>query len=249
MHFFLAPVPRYKCPRLPIPYKPDWHAAEVLAPRETDYYESPRALGQLYRTVTLKPPPQRTKEESVDPHEDNITITLRQKVLEAIPDLREVEQAEETKVAKMFHQYQDELSYICSTHVVTNHPGAKLTEEEIVTGTIVAKVSTLEPDHFQHLTELLQSTETRWRTERIFRMNLNTGALVQETRRRLAPEWKRSEKIGTMDAIKWGWRAWMFSVRNRMQFAANTFGLIALVMVFEGLNDLALVESEAKPVE
>jgi len=34
-----------------------------------------------------------------------------------------------------------------------------------------------------------------------------------------------------------------------MQFAANTFGLIALAIVFEGLNDLALAESAAKPVE
>ena len=41
----------------------------------------------------------------------------------------------------------------------------------------------------------------------------------------------------------------MFSVRNRMQFAANTFGLIALAIIFDGLNDLALAESAEKPVE
>lgn len=80
-------------------------------------------------------------------------------------------------------------------------------------------------------------------------MQTNSSALVQETRRRLAPNWKRSENVGTIEAVKMAWRAWMFSVGNRMQFAANTFGLIALGIIFEGLNDLALGESATKPVE
>ena len=45
------------------------------------------------------------------------------------------------------------------------------------------------------------------------------------------------------------WRAWVFSVRNRIQFAASSFGLIGLGIVFEGLNDLAVAESAEKPVE
>ena len=83
----------------------------------------------------------------------------------------------------------------------------------------------------------------------MYRMQLNSSALVRETRRRLTPRWKRSENVGTIEAIETAWRAWMFSVRNRMQFAANTFGLIALAIIFDGLNDLALAESAAKPVE
>lgn len=138
-----------------MPYKPDWHAAEVLAPREVDYYESPRALGQLYRSVTLKSPPGRAKEESVDPEKDNITFALRPKVLEVIPDLERIEGTGKSEILDdilhIFYQYQDELSYICATHVVTNQPGARLTEEEIVTGTIVAKASPFKLDHFRHL--------------------------------------------------------------------------------------------------
>lgn len=149
-HLFAVPVPKDKCPRLLMPYKPDWHAAEVLAPREVDYYESPRALGQLYRAVSLKSPPQRAKEESVDPDRDNITLALRPKVLEVIPNLDEVEQTKEEEVGDIFDYFQDELSYICSTHVVTNQLGARLTEEEIVTGTIIAKVGSYELDHFQY---------------------------------------------------------------------------------------------------
>lgn len=122
-------------------YKPDWHAAEVVAPREVDYYESIRALGQLYRAVSLKTPPEREKEESTDPRSDNITLALRPKVLGILPDLHVVEATKEDEILRIFDHYQDELLYICSTHVITNQPGARLTEEEIVTGTIVAKAS------------------------------------------------------------------------------------------------------------
>lgn len=118
-----------------------------MAPRDTDYYESPRALGQLYRAVSLKSPPQREKEEPVDPLEDNITFVLRPKVLEVIPDLRDIERTREDDIIDIFDQYQDELSYISLTHVITNQPGARLREEEIVTGTIVAKASLLESVH------------------------------------------------------------------------------------------------------
>ena len=106
-----------------------------------DYYESPRALGRLYRAVSLKTPPERAKEESVDPCNDNITLALRPKVLAVIPNLHEVEVIKEQVTFKIFEHYQDELSYISWTHVITNQPGARLAEEEIVTGTIVAKAS------------------------------------------------------------------------------------------------------------
>jgi len=146
VHLFAVPVPFDKCPKPLIPYKPDWHAAEVLAPRQQDYYESPRALGQLYRAVSLKPPPQRAGEPT-DPDNDNITFALRPKLLEVIPDLCEVERTKEGEVIRVFDQYQDELTYISMTHVITNQPGARLVEEELVTGTIVAKASSPEPDY------------------------------------------------------------------------------------------------------
>lgn len=137
-----------------MPYKPDWHAAEVLKPRDVDYYESPRALGKLYRAVSLKSPPERAKEESMDPRTDSVTLTLRSKVLEVIPKLDEVERTREQEIFGIFDHYQDELTYISSTHVITNQPGARLAEEEIVTGIIVAKASTSDPDRVIQLMEL-----------------------------------------------------------------------------------------------
>jgi len=227
-----VPVPFYKCPKLLMPYKPDWHAAEVLKPREADYYESPRALGKLFRAVTLQSPPKRAKEESSDPCKDNITLALRPKVLGVIPNLDEVERTGEQVIFKAFEHYQDELFYISSTHVITNQPGVRLAEEEIVTGIIVAK-----------------STEARWRNERVYRMQTNAGALATEIRRQLTKGWKREETLGAIEAIEDAWRAWIYSVRNRAQFGASSFGLIALAIIFEVLNDLALAESAEKPAE
>jgi hypothetical protein len=162
-----------------------------------------------------------------------------------IPDLQEVEVTQEENIAKIFDHYQDELTYICTTHVVTNQPGARLTEEEIVTGTIVAKASFSEFSRIRRLTRPLQSTERRWRNERVYRMQINSSALAYETRRQLTQGWKRKEVLGAIEAMGMAWRAWVFSVRNRMQFAANTFGLIALAVIFDVLNDLALAESAA----
>lgn len=128
----LVPVPFYRCPRLLIPYKPDWHAAEVIAPRDVDYYISNRALGKLYRAVDLKPPPSATVYNS---DQDNITTCLQPKVEPLIPTGVDTISV----VEDVFDAYQEELGYISTTHVVTNVPGARLTEEEIVTGTISAK--------------------------------------------------------------------------------------------------------------
>jgi di/tricarboxylate transporter len=99
----------------------------------------------------------------------------------------------------------------------------------------------------------LQSTEAKWRNERVFRMQLNSTVLAHETRRQLTKGWKRTERLVVIDAaieaMKWAWRAWIYSVRNRTQFAASTFGLIALAVIFDALNDLASAESAEKQAD
>ncbi len=44
-------------PRTLIRCKPDWHAAEVVSPRHTDYYESNKALGFLFRSIKIDEQP------------------------------------------------------------------------------------------------------------------------------------------------------------------------------------------------
>ena len=68
-------------PRPLIRCSPDWHAAEVVSPRKTDYYESSRALGYMFRAIHLEDdeglpevPP------CTDPMSDPITLVLFEKI-------------------------------------------------------------------------------------------------------------------------------------------------------------------------
>lgn len=47
------PVDMIGTPRFLIPFKPDWKAGEVINARRTDYYESSRAIGYLFRAIRL----------------------------------------------------------------------------------------------------------------------------------------------------------------------------------------------------
>jgi RNA-dependent RNA polymerase len=58
------PVNMADTPRFLIPYKPDWKSDEVINPRRTDYYESTRAIGYLFRAINLE---DSTKELYFDP--------------------------------------------------------------------------------------------------------------------------------------------------------------------------------------
>lgn len=47
------PVDISGMPRFLIPYKPDWKSGEEMNPRRLDYYESTRAIGYLFRAITV----------------------------------------------------------------------------------------------------------------------------------------------------------------------------------------------------
>jgi len=212
-----VPVPYHRCPRLLIPFKPDWHAAEVLSPRDVDYYESTRALGHLYRAIVLREPPTtHGSGEHTGLRDSAIMACLRQAVEPHIPK-KDTEARGRMDIEDIFDAYQEELSYICTTHVVTNSPGVRLVEEEIVTGTISAKC-----------------TAGRWRNERIYRMRLNASSLVNETRRQLTAEW--DDGVGAEKALGFAWKAWKYSLENHAQFGANSFGVVALGVIFDALD-------------
>lgn len=67
-------------PRTLIRCKPDKHATEAVSPRQTDYYESSRALGLLYRSITLDDPNPIPSVPPVQPLSDPIKLTLLEAV-------------------------------------------------------------------------------------------------------------------------------------------------------------------------
>jgi len=214
-------------PRPLIRPKPDWHAAEVVSPRKTDFYESSRALGYMFRAIRLEDqegPPE--VPACTNPMSDSITFALFQKIQYYL-DAAAYIQGIPGEVSDIFKKYQDELDYICATHTLSNASETKLLEEEAVIGTILAKCS-----------------QKRWRSNRIFRMRHHVGTLVNDIKRTLRDLVGFDEKVGSPSGrvrlLELAWRVWNFSVYKREEFGANSFGLIALSVIFDCLDRLEL---------
>ncbi|KAK0502425.1 RNA dependent RNA polymerase-domain-containing protein [Armillaria luteobubalina] len=200
------------------PRKPDWQAGEVIDPRKTDYYESQRALGFMYRSIGWKDP------EKCNPpvtHSDLSTDALSLKLRPFVekylwpyipPD------GTSPKIATLFKQYEDELRYICTTQALTN---TKLSEAEVVVGTISAKC-----------------TFDRARRDRIQRIKDQASQAVRDVRQGLEGLEETDAREMLTTCLENAWRAWDFSLRHSREFGALSFGLVALWQVLECLESL-----------
>ncbi|OBZ75664.1 RNA-dependent RNA polymerase 1 [Grifola frondosa] len=226
------PVDIHDSPRLLVPYKPDWHQAEDAKPRQTDYYESTRALGELFRNISIIPPrppspltpPESPREQR--PLSDSISCALKPYIERQLCRFHN-DDSDVAEIKPLFRKYEEELQYICVTHALSDSPGARLTEEEVVVGTILAQCS-------QH----------RWRTDRTYRMRLHSAMLVRDIQNKLFPRTEVPSKDDLLHGLTQGWLAWDFSVRNRSFFGAQSFGLVGLGIVcytLELLGGLTLV--------
>ncbi|KAI8989763.1 RdRP-domain-containing protein [Trametes punicea] len=230
-----VPVDIFDSPRLLIREKPDWKKAEDSDPRDTDYYFSSRALGELFRSINLnnlKLPttsaPMHSGGISLDttkreqPLSDVISLALRPFIERQLHYF----QNDDRNVADMktiFQRYEQELRYICVTHTLSDAPDIRLREEEVVVGTILAVCS-----------------QTRWRKDRVQRMRLHSSELVRDVRRRLyQPEDILNPEQGELlYGLSQAWLAWDFGMRNKAMFGARSFSLVALGVVFDTLTRL-----------
>ncbi|KAH6918359.1 RNA dependent RNA polymerase-domain-containing protein [Coprinopsis sp. MPI-PUGE-AT-0042] len=210
--------------------KPDWHAAEVVSPRDTDYYRSTRALGHLYREVKLRNISDEDKSLSSTtrfaPLTDPISSALKPYV-KAFLGVETGPKHQHDETAKIFSRYEKELSYICVTHTLSNTPDVKLLEAEVVAGTILAKCS-----------------QKRMRSDRIYRLRLHASTLVNDTQWDLKGGRHRKGMSSFDDlqtcriGLKGAWRAWEYSQKYSERFGTNSFGLIALGAIFDCLERL-----------
>ncbi|KXN89587.1 putative RNA-dependent RNA polymerase 1 [Leucoagaricus sp. SymC.cos] len=221
-------------PRTLIRCKPDWHKAEVVSPREMDYYMSSRALGELYRSITLTEPEPLTDDipDTRDPLRDPISQVLLGKVEFYIGDFVLPAREASTELETLYDSYREELNYIRSTHTLSNTPGAKLLEAEVVAGTILAKCS-----------------QKRWRSDRIYRMRLHTTTLVKEVKNELLQQKEQYEFGELVEGLKKAWRAWEYSQKHPFtEVGWNSFGFIALDVVLDILerlgNNMQAAEAE-----
>ncbi|KAK7034082.1 hypothetical protein VNI00_012513 [Paramarasmius palmivorus] len=247
-----------KLPSALIRCKPDWHAAEVVDPRGTDYYLSTRALGEMYRKVTLAEPEEIALTLDGSTRWDTISGILAPKIVSYVgllPQLNLRTNEDDDEIPRLFCRYRDELRYICATHTLSNTPGVTLLEAEVVMGTILAKCS-----------------QKRWRKDRIWRMRNHAGTLVNEVRRVLSSSSSVSattsfdspstpledqEDQGPMQTrpqatqrLVKSWKAWTFALDQALEeeeakrFGANSFALVALDSVLHALEVLEVLDGQ-----
>ncbi|TRM55345.1 RNA dependent RNA polymerase-domain-containing protein [Schizophyllum amplum] len=162
-----------------------------------DYYRSDKALGRLYRNIQIRDVAPLSNEEATStPSGVNaITSAIERRGAEYIDETLGFD----NDLVQLFKRYAEELRYICTTHTVSNTPGVELIEEEVIVGTILANCS-----------------QSRWRRDRIGRMNLHMSQLIH-----------------TLLTFNRAVQAWKLSVAQYKDWGAKSFGLITLAYVFE----------------
>ncbi|EIW57530.1 RdRP-domain-containing protein [Trametes versicolor FP-101664 SS1] len=237
-----VPVNLESMPEPLIRAKPDWKKSEDNDPRPSDYYESTRALGALFRNFEIKPlhapetsypngPPGAPVLEP--PLSDSISRVLRPAILRRLGQELNTD-ADVAALEPLFQHYAEELRYICLTHALAARADVRLAEEEVAIGTILAKC-----------------TQARWRRERMHRMRVHAGQLVRSIQRgRLrAPTAKDAGEEELVGALRRAWLAWDYGMRNRSVFGARSFGLIALGVVCEMLEKLEKLDRDDDGLE
>lgn len=112
-------------------------AAEVVKPQRSDYYQSTRAVGYLYRDISLPPIEDKTSPDVVAAANgvgtDNVSAAALSQVRRFLPEAMPTD-AEPAWLTKLFQEYLIELRYVSATHTISHTADARLTEEEIVVG-------------------------------------------------------------------------------------------------------------------
>ena len=232
-------------PKKLIKFNPDWHKAEVTGAREVDYYVSDKALGHLYRKIELEDPIKHVEgletecPEGTPPLEDAITRAVApiiRRILNTVTDdaatAAELPGADNGHAEEMYEHYVHEMQFICITHTLVDVPDVQLKEEEVVLGTILANC-----------------VQSRWRSDRSYRMKLHAEELVRDIGLQITQyEEKEPSEVQRRAALTRAWAAWCWAQHNRNKDYIESFALLVLGVVFDCLKRLgALPEPDSPP--
>ena len=218
-------------PKPLIKFKPDWHKAEVTGAHELDYYISDRALGHMYRNIELNDTNEPIKDLPTErpgetaPLKDLISCAIKPLIQRTLDT--DTDGAEDGHAERVHEHYVREMQYICITHTLVDEPGVRLTEEEIVLGTILA-----------------HCTQPRWRSNRSERMRLHVGGLLAFIRTQVV----KSEGEGELTdeelraGLSQAWKAWVWAQHHRDREFIESYSLILLGIIFDCLRNLGGLE-------
>jgi RNA-dependent RNA polymerase len=224
------PVSQRGLPRVP-KVKPDWSAPETVEENNRNFYTSQRALGQLFRDINLPATnaakTRKSKAENEDVEfeihdlddalnrlsllatypEDPISKALYIKLSEWV-DEDEEDITDLDWIRKVFSTYSQELFFICRNHTLSFKKGSRLSEEEVLIGSILAKTS-----------------QPRRRKDLMSQMRERATVLVSQIKEELS-----GKDIPPFNRIRHAWAAWRFSrfLAERNHFGAESFGIIAI---------------------
>lgn len=204
-------------PRQFIPFKPDWHAVEQPTLRQPDYYESTRALGYMYRNITLEGIPDYPPHDE-EPGDNPVFLVLRPLVQRQLGN--QMHHSYREQIDPIYMEYQEELKYISTTYSLSKTP---LREEELVLETILAN-----------------SASEKYKGDRIYAMKESLSFLVDGVRRGLVQELADAPDEVLKEKLACVWNAWKCSLEKSSEggggsFGSHSFGLIALSLVLECL--------------
>ncbi|KAG5654750.1 hypothetical protein H0H81_003758 [Sphagnurus paluster] len=245
------PVALQKIPKLHSNMKPDWNAPETVNPSSGRYYPSDRAIGRLFRDITLpdttsKPGPVKSKGKKKgkgkgnEPNIGQLSGLLDElsvagdahDLLQEIVEFRvlqfldiEAEASEEVvdQIQGIFNRYVSELGNACATHSLSYSRSAVLTEEEAIVGTIVQRTS-----------------QPRLRQDMMAKLRDRTDVLVRGVREELAGD---SDDV-LEDYLERSWLAWKASIAAEKSFGAESFGWVALGGIFDAIKEIEEAQLE-----
>ncbi|KAG9002982.1 hypothetical protein FRB90_011273 [Tulasnella sp. 427] len=200
---------------------PDWYCAESYDPNNGDYYESNRALGELFRGVRLSDPNPAPVELPVN-QEDVVRAALQEKVYRILNDC-EAEPLEDHPFRQLFARYSYELKYQCATHSLAQSANSRLNEEEVVLGTILGKTSAV--------------NESRKRRNLMERLTKQSKDLARSIKKEILGD-RSVLSLGNQLARAWTCLEVAWEIARANKFGKNSFGLIALTSLLDVLYEI-----------
>lgn len=233
------PVPLDKLPRLKFKAKPDWNAPETVTPGSKQYYESQRAIGRLFRAITLPAlaiaarasrTQRRHLNDSQLSFEEVMKRFLRGRfhsnsiVLDAIGehlmhyiDVTSYDPHYIRNIWDLYEYYVPRLQGICTDHTLSNTRETMLTEEEAIIGTIVAKCS-----------------QQRKRKDLMSHLREQTKPLVDTIRKEITGD----DTMSLENALERAWIAFRLAVMEDDKFGARSFQWLALGVIFDVTKEI-----------
>jgi len=221
-------------PKLKFKIRPDWNAPETINPDSSNYYQSQKIIGKLFRAIELdeipasRRPRRRTRRTMSRRMQDHPSMFQLGDPDSAVFDLVERhvrrfldtagpwEASDFENVSRLFKRFSGELTGIAANYSLS-HKNVMLTEEEVIAGTIIQKTS-----------------QPRTRKEYMTKVRDMSNTLVKG----ILLELEGAEHRTLEDYLKYAWLAWELSFveATKEKFGAKSFGWLTLSAIFDAMK-------------